>query len=382
MNQQPTYQRLKQVVFFAMIALLFLPMIQHKFRFFEETPLEGSYVLSEKVPLNQTNWFSGKYQEGQELYITEHTGFRPGWVRLYNQWNYSLFDKVSVKGVVVGKEDYLNEVQYIHTYYGEDFIGEEKVAKLTKQWKQIQDTLERKGVSLVVILAPGKGSFYPEFIPEQNRKDQRGPTNYAAFKKQFQKQEVSCIDMHSWFESMKKTANYPLFSKTGVHWTAYGQFLAVDSMTKFVSKIGGREIPHFVLDGITLSNTTQLNDDDIEKGMNLLRDIPDKQLAYPKFHVNRKAKPGDPKVLVIGDSFYWGLFNANVSGSLFNNSDFWYYNNQVYPASYTTETLVKDQEFDRELRKNKVVFLLITDANLYRFGFGFIEMACKEYGIE
>lgn len=381
MSQQPTYKRLKQVVFFAVTGLLFLPMIQHKFRFFEETPLNGSYVLSEKPALTKENWFSGKYQEGQDAYITQHTGFRPGWVRFYNQWNYSLFDKISVTGVVKGKEGYFYEVQYIHTYYGEDFIGEEKIAELTRQWKQVQDTLEQKGVDLVVVLAPGKASFHPEHIPEEKRKP-KSRTNYEVFKKQFRKQDVSCIDMHSWFESMKKNTNYPLFPKTGIHWSAYGQFLAVDSLTKFVSKRCGQEIPHFVLDGIERSHSTQLNDDDIEKGMNLLADIPDLELAYPKFHPNRKAKPGDPKVLVIADSFYWGLFNANVSRSLFNNGDFWYYNEQIYPASFASETLVKDQKFDQKLRENKVVFLMITDSNLYRFGFGFIEMARKEYGIK
>lgn len=381
MSQQPTYKRLKQVVFAGIIALLFLPMIQHKFRFFEETPLKGSYELSTKLKLNQTNWFSGKYQERQDLYITEHTGFRPGWVRFYNQWNYSLFAKSYANGVVIGKDDFLYEENYIRTYYGMDFIGKSKINTLTKQWKSVQDTLKRKGIDLVVVFAPGKGSFYPEYIPHRYKNLRVNKTNYSEFKKQFDNHAVNYIDMHSWFRSMKRTAKYPLFSKTGIHWSAYGQWFVLDSLSKFVSARCNTTIPYFVLDSMEVSDSAMLGDNDIAVGLNMFKEIPDLKLAYPQFHPNRNVTPNDPKVLVIGDSFYWGLFNSNMSHSLFNNGEFWYYNKQIYPATYQKETLVKNQHLNRKLEENKVVFLIMTDASLNRFGFGFLEMACKEYGI-
>ncbi len=382
MNQQPTHKRLKQVIFFGIIALLFIPMIQHRYRLLEEKPLNGAFVLSTKPELNKENWFSGKYQEGQDKYIAEHTGFRPGWVRLYNQWNYSLFNIAHATGVIRGKEDYLYEENYIKAYYGTDFLGEKEIKRITNQWKAVQDTLKRKGIDLVVILAPGKGSFYPEFIPDEYRKPRTGKTNYEVFKKQFREHSVAHIDMHSWFESMKKTSKYPLFPKTGIHWSAYGQFLATDSLTKFVSARCKTQIPYYVLDTIKESNKPKLGDDDIAIGMNLIFGIKDLELAYPEFHASRKAKKEDPKVLVIADSFYWALFNSNVSNFLFKEGEFWYYNEQIYPATFTQETLVKNQNLDEKLKENKVVFLLITDANLYKFGFGFLEMACKEYGIK
>ena len=72
MKEPKKYKRLKQLLFGVVIALMFLPMIQHKFSFLEETPLKGSYKLSEKPALNRESWFLGKYQEKQELYLTEH----------------------------------------------------------------------------------------------------------------------------------------------------------------------------------------------------------------------------------------------------------------------------------------------------------------------
>jgi len=382
MDQQPTYKNLKRIVFGGIIALLFLPMIQHKFRFYEEIPLKGAYELSSKPELTKENWFSGKYQAGQDKYIQEHTGFRPGWVRLYNQWNYSFFNIAHAVGVVRGKEDYLYEENYIKAYYGTDFLGEQKIQEIARKWKAIQDTLENRGIKLAVILAPGKGSFYPEYIPDQYKRARNGKINYEVFKKQFIEQNVSYIDMHSWFESMKKSSKYPLFPKTGIHWSVYGQYLAADSIGKYVSSSCKTQIPYFVLDKIVESGRPQRDDNDIGAGMNLLLGIPDLRLAYPEFHPNREPRKEDPKVLMIADSFYWGLYNSNVSNFMFNGGEFWYYNEQIYPASFTGETLVKDQDLNKKLEENKVVFLLITDANLYKFGFGFVEMACKEYGIK
>lgn len=382
MSQQPAHKRLKQVIFMGIILLLFLPMIQHEFRFLEEKPLNGAFVLSSRPELTKKSWFSGEYQEKQDKYIQENTGFRPGWVRLYNQWNYSLFNVAHAEGVIRGKEDCLFEESYIKAYYGMDFLGENRIQDITRIWKAVQDTLEGKGIKLTVIFAPGKASFFPEYIPDVYKRERKGNTNYKEFKEQFIKQDVSYIDMHSWFISMKKKSKYPLFPKSGIHWSAYGQYLAIDSIVNYVSYTCKAPIPHFVLEKMVESGTPKRDDDDISKGMNLLFGIPDFTLAYPEFHPNRKPQKGDPKVLVIGDSFYWGLFNSTVSASLFNDGEFWYYNEQIYPASYTKEVWVRDQDLDKKLRENKVVFLLITDANLSSFSFGFLQMAAKEYGIE
>lgn len=379
MKQQRTYKRLKQLVFAGIITVLFIPMIQHKFRFIEENPLHGSFELSSKPPLTKEGWFSGKYQEQQETYIGEHTGFYPSWVRLYNQWNYSFFDAVSASGVIVGKENYLFEENYILAYYGTDFVGEKKIQETSRKLKLVQDTLRKKGIDLVVLLAPGKASYAPEFIPQSYSTYQKGTTNHEVYQSEFKKQDVNHIDMFDWFASMKKTTKYPLFSKTGIHWTAYGQFLVADSMVNYVSKSTKKKIPHYVLEKIELSDEPLIDDGDIKKGMNLMFEVQDLRLAYPRFHPSREPKKGDPKVMVVSDSFYWGLFNANMSHWLFNDGEFWYYNEQIYPASYTKETLTKDQDLDKKLAENKVIFIICTDANLSRLGFGFIERAYDLY---
>ena len=75
-------------------------------------------------------------------YLNENFGFRNVFVRLNNELNFRLYDEINAKNVILGKDDYLFEENYILTYKGKDFIGsqqiEEKVNKLKELWRTIK----------------------------------------------------------------------------------------------------------------------------------------------------------------------------------------------------------------------------------------------------
>ena len=66
--------------------------------------------------------------------------------------------------VVIGKENYLYEKGYIDAFFGVDFIGHDSIAISAYKLKMIQDTLAKLNKTLLIILAPGKGDFFPEYI--------------------------------------------------------------------------------------------------------------------------------------------------------------------------------------------------------------------------
>ena len=81
-----------------------------------------------------------------------------------------------------------------------------------------------------------------------------------------------------------------------------------------------------------------------------------------------------PRVLTIGDSFYWEIYCFYLSG-VFKDEHFWYYNNLVYPESSTEETLTDYLDFGKEINRHDVFIIMATEANLKRMGWGFIENA-------
>ena len=127
------------------------------------------------------------------------------------------------------------------------------------------------------------------------------------------------------------------------------------------------------------SNKPLDTDDDIENGMNLLFNIKDLKMGYPEVQFEISRDTPASKVLVVADSYYWGLFNSGVSRDIFNNGEFWFYNKQIYPHSYTAPLNVEDVNLKAHIETNDIIILLSTDANLPKFAFGFIDQVYDLY---
>ncbi len=331
---------IKKIIFVGVIVLLFIPMTQQYFKVFELEKLRGSFKEAEPAELSWESWFDGKYQSQSEKRLNDVIGFRPFFVRLCNQFHYSLFSNARANSVLVGKNSYLYERGYINAYYGTDFIGKDTIREKVRKLKAVQEALKKENTELVVVFAPGKATFYPEFIPS-DLEQEKGITNFEVYLKECQSQKVNHIDFNTWFCQMKDTSQYPLIPKTGIHWSSYGEYLAADSLISYIQWQQNKEIPSMQLTGITTSTIMRNSDGDIERGMNLLFNIPDLEMAYPSFKIIDEGKT-KVKAVVISDSFYWGMFNWGISKRVFQDGKFWYYNKAIYPDSYKKSLKVKD----------------------------------------
>lgn len=370
----------KKILFVGIVILLTLPMLQQTTGFFEPEPLKGDFVVLEKPTLTSENWWSGEFQEEYEGYMNQNIGFRPFFVRTYNQMQFSLFNQAKANGVIIGKDNYLYEEHYITAYLGEDFLGKEKIVEKIEKLKRIQDTLSTKGIELIVVFAPGKASFYPEFIPDGYDIRSKTTTNYEVYADEITKTNIHFLDFNQWFLNTKNTSKYPLMPKTGIHWSKYGELIAADSIIKYINGFQmDKKLPSLLIGEIETSQKMRDTDNDIEEGMNLLFRMNSLKMAYPRYSFEEKSTKTTAKVLTIADSFYWGMFNFGLSRDAFNNGQFWYYNQQVYPDSYEKALNVEDISIIDEVEKNDVVVLMSTEANLYKFAFGFIDQLYAAY---
>lgn len=375
-NKQHT--RIKKRLALLLLFLMMLPLIQQKVQFIKLKPLKGSYSKVEKPTWSLKNWLEGEYQIQQEKYLNENIGFRNLFVRGYNQISFSWFNIARANGVVVGKDNYLYEEGYIKAYLGEDFIGDEKILSTVQKLKEVQDSLKNKHIDLVVVLAPGKGTFYPEFMPDEYQTKKKLTSNYETYVKLFGRNDVNFIDFNRWFLNLKDSTEFPLYPKCGIHWSKYGEILAADSLIKYIQKVRNVKMPQIQVSDIQSSRFMRDRDDDIEQGMNLLFNVPDLKMGYPNFTFTIDDTV-QPKVLTVGDSYYWGMFNWGLSRDVFNHGQFWYYNQQIYPDSYQNPLNVSEIDIKKEVEKNDVIVLMSTDANLHKFPFGFADQLHHEY---
>lgn len=370
---------IKKILFGFFILLLIAPVIQNKLKLFNVKPLGGSFIEKQNPDLSLKTWLSNDYQNQEEAYLNEHFGFRNWLVRLDNQMAYSLFNDAKTNGVVVGKDQFLFQQAYIDAYYGTDFIGKDKIVNKISEIKKISDLLHQKNIDLLIVFAPGKASYYPEYIPDHLKRENKQITNYKIYRQEIQKNKLHFIDFKKWFSEMKDNSPYPLFPKTGIHWSSYGELLAADSLIKYIENLRHLKAPKIKINKVFISDTTQYRDDDIEQSMNLIFDIPDLKMAYPSFKIVADSLSVKPKVLVVADSFYWGMFNWGISHHVFDHSQFWFYNNSIYSNDFKTAKNTGEVSIIDETEKNDVIVLFTTDANLKEFPFGFIHDLSEAY---
>lgn len=347
-------------------------MVYYKFNFVRIPPLKGYVQDLQKTVFSDSVWFSGDYQLKQEKYMNSMFGLRSLYVRLHNQIDFSLFNKIHASEVVMGKENYLYEKSYINTYLGSDFMGLDSVNHILDQLKFISNRLAKMNKQLIIIFAADKASYYPEYIPETYFTI-NDSTNYKFLSEGVKKQGINAIDFNKWFVANKRRSKYPLFPKYGTHWSNYGAVLVADSIINYIQYLKHIDMPNLIYNEIDLKQPIY-SDYDIADGMNLLFRLKSFEMAYPKISTEDAKNKTKPNVLVISDSFYWDMFSFGISKS-FNNGHFWYYNNYVYPESNKKNLMVNRLDLEKEINNHDVFIVMAGASNLHGLGWGFFDNA-------
>lgn len=362
--------KIKRVLLFIILVVLIAPFFQAKFNIIKLTPLKGAITEPEKKYFNVKEWFSGNYQEQEEKYLNETFGFRSLFIKINNQIAFTLFNQAKANGVIIGKKNYLFEENYIKAYYGDDYIGYDSIKHRMQYLKYIQDTLTKLNKNIILVFAAGKGSFYPEYFPEKYITEKKR-TNYETHVELAHQLGVSYIDFNKYFiENKSKTPN-PLYPQYGIHWSYYGMCLAADSIVRFIENTRNIDLPNLYWNEIEIAQPKE-SDYDIADGMNILCKLKSFNMAYPKIQIQSDSGKTKPSVLVVSDSYYWGMFNFGISNA-FTNSHFWFYNKQIYPDSYQSPIETSQIYLKDEIAKHDVIIIMATEATLPDFGWGFIE---------
>ena len=357
------------------LATLFaLQILQYQFGFIKIRPLDGYYIAAEKQEASWKGWFSGEYQEKTDQYLNEFFGFRSFFIRVNHQICYTFFNKAKTGFVKVGKENYLYDESYIKAYYGDNYIGRDSIAQRMYMLKSVQDTLSKMGKSIVWVLAAGKGSFYPEYIPDSYHK-KRDTTNTETYLHYAKELGINHIDFSTYFQSIKETSPYPLYPQFGIHWSYYSTCLAADSITCYLEQLRNIEMQHLYWEKIEVKRPNKM-DRDISESMNLLFPPKSFDMGYPVVQYGTDEGKTKPSLIAITDSFYWSIYSLGW-GNLFTNNQFWYYYREIRKADSPDLLTVEQINLSEEIMNNDIFIILGTDANLPNLGWGFIEDAYK-----
>jgi hypothetical protein len=290
--------------------------------------------------------------------------------------DYSLFSIPHAGKIVLGKNGYLFGDEYITSWLGNNFPSTKSCDDKVRLLRNLQDRLwNEKKILLVVIFTPDKATFYPEYIPDRYLKQKKARTNYSYYAAKCAEAGINMIDFNRYFLLAKDTSRYPLYPKTGIHWTSYGAVLAADSLLGYLHAKLKVPVPTMAIDGIETSTEARDVDDDIAHTMNLIWNIPHPVYAYPKYHFIFDTTQKKPAALFIGDSFYWNWYNPGIIHNMFSNEEFWYYDQDVYPESKTTPTSVSGIDVEAAINRQNVIVLMQVNGAYGNIGYGFSDLA-------
>lgn len=360
------------------LAVLILPILQENLEFSKKRPLGGWITIVTKPTVSFDSLFSGGFQRDKEAWINQEFGFRNDLVRINNQLDYWLFKQANAKGIIYGEKGVLHDRLYTDAYFGMNYIGDHKIDSIAQQMKFLQDCLERDNKTLLMVFAAGKATYYSELIPEHFKAEKK-KNNYEGFSEAMKKYNINHIDFNKWFLENKTKSQYPLFPQLGIHWSIYGSALAFDSIVHFVEKKRNIDMPDFFIKGVETPDSLRTPDDDIYKAVNLLFQVPYYKMAYPIIDIKKDNSKVSPTLITIGDSFWWNIYNTGVGETVFKNGKFWYYNQAVYPESFTNPINRDKVDFAKSIEETDVIILCYTESTLQTIGNGVLDDLYKYY---
>ncbi|MBE7410536.1 MAG: hypothetical protein L6Q54_09985 [Leptospiraceae bacterium] len=340
--------------------------------------LSGSVPTQEEPKFYFLDFFSGKFQKSTENYLASKSGSRWVFIRFRNQIHYSLFHKIYGQKTVFGKKDYLFEKDHIEAHLGIDYLGDKKIEEIGLNIKKLKNILQKRNIPLFILLAPGKASFYPEYISEEMLSQKKENSNYKKFKKVLEENYIHCIDFISWMKGLQGE-KMPFYPKGGTHWSYYTASIAMPVIIQKISEVTNKNFPKI---SVQMKSTTTLPyynlDSDIFNSLNLLWSLPFGKYIEPEILIEN-TNFYKPNVLIVGDSFYFTLSATKLPEKLFSiESNFYYYDKINYSINGKTNTQIEKFDLNKDIFSKDIIILLVSEVNLKYFGYGFIEKVITE----
>ena len=341
----------------------------------EVMPLGGAIKKVDFPTWTWDDWKQSKFQNKQELATVKNFGFHSILIRAHNQWNFAAWGKLRVQHVVSGKDNYLFGQGYIDGYYGNDYTKRSKRLNEKKEAiKAVCEAFKERGKEVVFMIQPGKSFLYPEKIPAALQKPLLENNIYTSFKEWASSEDLSIIDFQTYFIDHKEELPHPIFPKLGTHLSRYAETIVLDSILNFIENRSGKDLYQYHFTEPIITNKPRGRDNDTEKALNLFFPLESEPLAYNYFKLDSIQKEGLPNILVIGDSFYWGLYPIVNQNGLFGQHQFWYRNHAIFPNALRDKKEYSNKKTCREsLEKFDMVFIIVTSMAMDQSGWGYFE---------
>lgn len=353
--------------------------------FSQGKPLAGAVA---QAPFPQFDWKSlvyGKLARDSEAWFNQRLGFRPLWVRLENQINFRLFalsSRHAATRVLVGENEYLFKKDEVNLAFQPSGWSDAQVLEVTSRLVKLSEALSRRGIPLLLIIAPNKSEIYPEKLPAgwvNGRSLSNTVTDYERLRLFLDRPDLHILDAAALFRQWKGEGRHePLFTRGGTHWSFAAALEVVREMRVMLNPLLKKPFGEITVINNPLE-APRWTDRDLTELCNLLDDSRlDDPTPFPVLQRDTRPDVDKPSLLVIGDSYAWNLLYWLFDGSgLCREAEMLYYCQTLYryPGAQRQPSTPAEWDWPAMLSGHDAVVLVITEVAVNQLGYGFIETA-------
>ncbi len=366
--------------------LLALPAVQMLVKVVPEPTLTGVVSDAKRPPFEWRGVSRGDFQTGFETWLNQHMGLRAYAIRTDAQINLSCFRESSIKTAdvpIVGRRNFVYARVYIDGFNRRRSTGLTAPEAFAQKLRRLQDGLRRHGKAFVFVIAPSKAEIYPEYIPPRflDASPPCDDDSYLRLIAALRREGVWTVDGHAQFMKHKRGEPWLLFAPGGIHWLAYGAAFVLEDLTRALEAQTGHPMVHLECESIAAASAPESDDDvDIARLLNTW-ELPrwDVQVPRPRYRARAVNDVRRPHLLVVGDSFAFGLIDLMKRYDVLEGLDLYYYYSvhYRYPGGASSPLNKDGLEWEREVSSVDAVILEINEVQLDSAAWGFVDDAIK-----
>lgn len=367
---------IKKIPWFLAVLGICMPLIYQISEFHWIRNLRGYQAPpQDTAALSMPNLLDHSFQTYRESHLKYELRLKPFFIRLNNELKYQFYDKFSLPQITEGKDRWLYSPTSIDTYYGTETIDTAQIDVKIAKLRASIDSLNKRGTQFLFVIEPSKPGVYPEYLPDSDRPKDNILPSYRIWKEKLAQNQVPLMDAFSLFKEWKKDTDVHLFMKGGYHWSQYAVYRVWDTLYNRIGDMTDIQMRGYSYSDTLLTSKPNKIDSDLAEAANLYwSSLVNETYVYPQVQLGEDLNE-KPKVLLVGDSFFWNMHIDDLPKKFFDHEFyFWYYYEQVYITGETHYAKMKEPlDLKDALEDTDIVIYMVFLNNLRYCCWDFVE---------
>lgn len=177
--------------------------------------------LQQKPGLFKNGTVNESFITDLERYISDSNPLKGLSIRILSSFDQAVLNDLPCEEAVAGKDDFIFFGETMPDQVGVDQLDDEKIGSVVDYVLSIEELCHEKGKAFYFVVAPDKGTIYPEMLPERLIKTD-APRSIDLLTDAFGKAGSSCyIDSKDLLTGVKQNGGL-CYYKRDSHWNEFG----------------------------------------------------------------------------------------------------------------------------------------------------------------